>query len=65
MKLNTPFDWARTSTHLREARANVSEAAEGVCVDELKEFEEYLSQNELKLALDAVEAALEKSDDTN
>ncbi|PLP97463.1 hypothetical protein [Cupriavidus pauculus] len=65
MRLNTPFDWARTSTYLREARANLSEAAEGVCVDEIKEFEEYLSHNELELALDVLEAAFEKGDDAN
>ncbi|KVD47959.1 hypothetical protein WS61_08060 [Burkholderia sp. ABCPW 11] len=65
MLLNAPFDWARTFTYLREARANLSEAAEGVCADEIKEFEEYLSHNELELALDALEAAFEKGDDAN
>ncbi|OUL90259.1 hypothetical protein [Paraburkholderia hospita] len=42
-----------------------SENAEGVCADELDEFEAYLSHNEFELALDAIEAAFEKGDQAN
>ncbi len=53
--------WRRTTEFLRDARAHLSEAAEGVCADEIAEFEEYLSHNELELALDSLEAAVSKS----
>jgi hypothetical protein len=42
--------WSRTSEYLREARAHLSEAAEGVCADEIPEFGEFLKHNELELA---------------
>lgn len=57
--------WWRTSEYLREARSNLSEAAEGVCADEIEQFEEFLCHNELELALDAIEAAFRKGDDGN
>jgi len=57
--------WSRTSEYLREARANLSEAAEGVCADEIAEFEEFLKHNELELALDAIDASFRKGDDAN
>ncbi|KVP29085.1 hypothetical protein [Burkholderia ubonensis] len=57
--------WSRTSEYLREARAHLSEAAEGVCADEIAEFEEFLKHNELELALDAIEASFRKGDDAN
>jgi hypothetical protein len=53
--------WRNTTEFLREARAHLSEAAEGVCADEIGEFEYYLSHNELELALDSLEAAVVKS----
>jgi len=53
--------WKRTEGFLLDARSHFSEAAEGVCEDELAEFEVYLRHNELELALDMLEAALEKS----
>lgn len=57
--------WSRTSEYLREARAHLSQAAEGVCADEIAEFEEFLKHNELELALDAIEASFWKGDDAN
>ncbi|KLU24301.1 hypothetical protein EOS_20800 [Caballeronia mineralivorans PML1(12)] len=57
--------WSKTAKYLREARANLSESAEGVCADEIVEFEEYLSHNEFELALDALEVAFDKGDAAN
>ena len=51
--------------YLREARAHISETAEGVCADEISEFEDFLKHNELELALDAIEAAFSKGDGAN
>jgi hypothetical protein len=53
--------WKRTEGFLLDARSHFSEAAEGVCEDELAEVENYLRHNELELALDMLEAAFEKS----
>src|SRR5215471_1581615 len=53
--------WRRTTAFLRDARSHLSEAAEGICADEIAEFEDYLSHNELELALDSLEAAVFKS----
>ena len=53
--------WKRTKGFLLDARAHFSEAAEGVCCDELREFHSYLEHNELELALDMLDAAFEKS----
>jgi hypothetical protein len=53
--------WKRTEGFLLEARVHFSEAAEGVCRDELQEFRIYLEHNELELALDMLDAAFEKS----
>src|SRR5262245_62120185 len=53
--------WRKTTEFLRDARAHLSEAAEGFCADELVEFEHYLTHNELELALDSLEAAAFKS----
>lgn len=53
--------WKRTEGFLLEARSHFSEVAEGVCEDELHEFERFLHHNELELALDMLEAAFEKS----
>ena len=47
--------WKKTTEHLLDARSHLSEAAEGICLDEIKEFQEYLDHNELELALDALE----------
>ncbi|KVM47831.1 hypothetical protein WJ58_26955 [Burkholderia ubonensis] len=58
-------NWSKTSEYLREARAHLSETAEGVCADEIAEFEEFLTHNELELALDAIEASFRKGDDAN
>ncbi|UXU89085.1 hypothetical protein [Burkholderia sp. S-53] len=35
-------NWSRTSEYLREARAHRSESAEGVCADEIVEFDKFL-----------------------
>ena len=53
--------WARTTVFLRDARSHISEAGEGICSDEIAEFEEYLAHNELELALDMLDAVVEKS----
>ena len=53
--------WNRTTAYLRDARAHLSETAEGVCADEIHEFQGVLENNELELALDSLEAAFEKS----
>lgn len=53
--------WRRTTELLRDARSHLSEAAEGICADEIAEFEDCLSHNELELALDSLEAAVFKS----
>ena len=57
--------WSKTSEYLREARVHLSETAEGVCADEIAEFEEFLNHNEFELALDAIEASFRKGDDAN
>lgn len=54
-----------SSAYLREARTNLSEAAENVCADEILDFEELLSHNEFELALDAIETAFFKSRDSS
>jgi len=48
--------WRKTTEFLRDARAHLSEAAEGICADEIAEFDDYLRHNELELALDSLEA---------
>lgn len=53
--------WRKTMEYLRDSRAHLSEAAEGICADEIAEFEDYLSHNELELALDSLESAVFKS----
>jgi hypothetical protein len=39
----------------------LSQSAEGICEDEIAEFEDYLSHNEFELALHSLEAAVFKS----
>jgi hypothetical protein len=53
--------WKRTEAFLRDARSHLSEAAEGICEDEIHGFEGFLQHNELELALDMLEEAFEKS----
>lgn len=53
--------WKRTTAFLRDARHHLSEAAEGICSDEIAEFEDFLAHNELELALDSLEAVFERS----
>lgn len=53
--------WKRTEGFLLDARSHFSEAAEGVCSDELQAFSDYLAHNELELALDMLDVAIEKS----
>ena len=48
--------WARTEGLLREARANVSQIGESEFSDQLDQFDEFISHNELGLALDTLEA---------
>ncbi|WP_133646374.1 hypothetical protein [Paraburkholderia flava] len=57
--------WNKTTEYLLEARSHLSEAAEGVCANEIADFEEFLRNNELELALDAIDAAFHKGDDVN
>ena len=52
--------WKRTEGYLRDARAHLSEAAEGICADEISDFDHYVDHNELELALNALEAAFKK-----
>lgn len=54
--------WERTCGFLRDARAHISEAGEAICADEIAQFQEFLSHNELELALDELDAAFEKSE---
>lgn len=61
---NMTFDelqesWGRTTSFLRDARANVSEAGEGISADEIYEFEIYLEHYELELALDMLDEVVE------
>ena len=53
--------WKRTEGFLLDARSNLSELAEALCDDEIREFEGYLFHNEFELALDMLEAAYDKS----
>ena len=53
--------WKRTTAYLLDARAHLSESAEGVCADEILKFRESLDHNELEFALDSLEAAVDKS----
>jgi hypothetical protein len=53
--------WKRTETFLLDARAHLSEAAEGICADEITEFDEYLNHNELELALDMLDTIFKKT----
>lgn len=53
--------WNRTEAFLLAARYHFSEAAEEACSDELQEFSDYLEHNELELALDMLDVAIEKS----
>lgn len=39
-----------TEAFLLDARSNFSETAEGICSDEVHEFEQFLQQNELELS---------------
>jgi hypothetical protein len=53
--------WKRTEGFLLDARSHLSEGAEGICADEIHEFELYLQHNELELALDMLEEAFSKT----
>lgn len=53
--------WERTERFLRDARSHFSQAADGVCANEIADFNSYLEHNELDLALDMLEVAFEKS----
>jgi hypothetical protein len=53
--------WNRTEGYLRDARSHFSEAAEGICEDELHEFKQALEHNELEIALEMLDEAFEKS----
>lgn len=54
--------WKKTEGFLLDARSHLSEAAEGICFDEISEFIEYIEHNELELALDALDGIFAKSD---
>ncbi len=53
--------WKRTEGFLRDARSHFSEAGDGICVDELQAFDDYVRHNELEIALDMLEEAFDKS----
>ncbi len=44
--------WRRTEAYLRDARAHLSQAAEGIHADEIAEAERFLEHNELGLAFE-------------
>lgn len=54
--------WERTTTFLRDARVHLDQSTEGICSDEIAQFEEYLEHNELGLALDVLDDIFEKSE---
>ena len=53
--------WRKTTAYLPDGRSHLSEAAEGICLDEIADFEDSRRHNELELALDALEEAVLKS----
>jgi hypothetical protein len=53
--------WKKTEGFLLDARSHLSEAAEGICADEICEFVEYIEHNELELALDTLDDIFAKS----
>jgi len=53
--------WKRTEGFLLDARSHLSELAEALCDDEIREFERNLRRNEFEVALDMLEAAYDKS----
>jgi len=53
--------WQRTKAFLLDARAHLSQVAEGVSADRLAEFEAYVAQNEFELALDMLDEANDAS----
>ena len=53
--------WKRTERFLLDARAQLANHVQALCVEELNEFDDYIDHNELELALDMLDAALEKS----
>lgn len=53
--------WRKTTEYLLDARSHLSEAAEGICTDEIAEFHEFLDHNELERALDALDMAVAKT----
>jgi hypothetical protein len=53
--------WEETTAFLRDARAHLDQATEGICSDEIAQLEEYLEHNELGLALDMLDYIFEKS----
>jgi hypothetical protein len=57
----SPESADKTTAFLLDARNHLSEAAEGICADEIFDFEERLERRELQSALNALEAAVEKS----
>jgi hypothetical protein len=59
---NLRQSWERTTGFLRDARSHISEAGETICADEISQFEEFLSHNELELALEELHAAFQKSE---
>jgi hypothetical protein len=59
---NLRQSWQHTTGFLRDARALLSEAGESICADEIAQFEEFLSHNELELALEELDTAFQKSE---
>lgn len=52
--------WKRTEAFLLNAEKHLPEKAKEVHADAVKKFHEYLSHNELELALDMLDAAIEE-----
>lgn len=49
-----PAAWRRTEAYLRDARAQLSQAVEGIHADEIAEAEAFLEHNELGLAFEVL-----------
>ena len=55
------MSWQRTKAFLLDARAHLSQVAEGMSADRLAEFEAYVAYNEFELALDMLDEVYDGS----
>ena len=53
--------WERTEAFLRDARSRLSQFADAVFADELRDFQEFLDNNELEPALDILDHVFRES----